>query len=101
MAEIDQDNVNKILDALIKKGATPATEATLEEVRDLFSGRKTGGLGTVVKDFATGTGSLKDRFKRLAGAITDVEDEGEFLSCLLYTSPSPRDVEESGVTAYA
>ena len=79
MAEIDQDNVNKILDALIKKGATPATEATLEEVRDLFSGRKTGGLGTVVKDFATGTGSLKDRFKRLAGAITDVEDEGEFL----------------------
>ena len=42
MAEIDQDNVNKILDALIKKGATPATEATLEEVRDLFSGRKTG-----------------------------------------------------------
>ena len=36
MAEIDQDNVNKILDALIKKGATPATEATLEEVEIYF-----------------------------------------------------------------
>ena len=73
MAEIDQDKVNQILDALIKKGSTPATEATLKEIEKLLASDT--GLGQMTKQ----TGGVVERFKRLAKSITDVGDGGEFL----------------------
>ena len=75
---IDERTLDKLIQGLDAKGG-PASEQTLEELRDAMSGRTGVGFGKVIKDVVKGGGGVGGMFKRLAVAITDVQDEGEFL----------------------
>lgn len=75
---IDERLLEKLMDGVDQKGGI-ASEQTLQELKDVLSGRTSTGFGKVIKDVAKGGGGMGGMFKRLAVAITDVQDEGEFL----------------------
>ena len=58
MADLDIDKINTILSNLSKKGNTPASEQTLDEIRKLLSGDT--GLGAVKDETGGVVGHLKD-----------------------------------------
>ena len=82
--------------------------ATVESIplitASILSKKLAAGLDALVMDVKTGSGAFMlthEHSLALARSIVAVADENGVKTCLLYTSPSPRDVEESRMPSSA
>ena len=68
-------------------------EKILEEANDWIKANQKVVLATVIQTWGSSP--------RQVGSRMIVNEKGDFSGCLLYTSPSPRDVEESRMPSSA
>ena len=119
MAELRKDSSNALKQAekkgWIPNGARPdVKEGYLRQVGVMWAtsprlkAALDGDMETFINDFADKGGNLADfhtaldvRNQGIVNEARDVLDDNFYTSCLLYTSPSPRDVEESRMPSSA